>query len=114
MHFVSCRQTMSGCRADNHAAMLSNLCLMELTFQVAMRMETRADSEAVRGHSPCPTWTSRSKTECAVQPRCSIVVAAQKCEMRSFLRYATIDRKVPERIVIAGAKGSRGSTGRAV
>ena len=37
-HLVSCRQTMSGCRSLSQATALSTRCLMELTFQVAIRM----------------------------------------------------------------------------
>src|SRR5436309_10436701 len=38
MHLVSCRHTMSGRRSDSHFTMLSTRCLIELTFQLAMRM----------------------------------------------------------------------------
>src|SRR5215470_15012194 len=37
-HLVSCRTTMSGRRSASQAVRLSILCLMELTFQVAMRI----------------------------------------------------------------------------
>src|SRR6266852_6099879 len=41
MHLVSCRQTMSGRRSDSQFTMLSMRCLIELTFQLAMRMGRR-------------------------------------------------------------------------
>src|SRR5262249_38591856 len=37
-HFVSCRQTMSGCRASSQETSPSRRCLTELTFQVATSM----------------------------------------------------------------------------
>src|ERR1700722_11480495 len=37
MHLVSCRQTMSGLRSASQVRAESVRCLMELTFQVAMR-----------------------------------------------------------------------------
>ncbi len=37
-HLVSCRQTMSGSRSLSQATALSTRCLIELTFQVAIRM----------------------------------------------------------------------------
>src|SRR5215831_13570902 len=47
-HLVSCRQTMSGRRSESHAVKLSILCLMELMFQVAMRMTGEDGCETVR------------------------------------------------------------------
>src|ERR1700733_480779 len=41
-HFVSCRQTMSGLRSASHVRAESMRCLIELTFQVAMRTSRSA------------------------------------------------------------------------
>src|ERR1700687_1668980 len=49
MHLVSCRHTISGCRSDNHFTILSIRCLMELTFQLAMRMGRRSPVFKGRG-----------------------------------------------------------------
>src|ERR1700730_19348549 len=49
MHLVSCRHTISGCRSDNHFTILSIRCLMELTFQLAMRMGRRSPVFKDRG-----------------------------------------------------------------
>src|SRR6476661_10578881 len=45
-HFVSCRQTMSGSHSASQATAASRRCLIELTFQVAMRTVLEGEARA--------------------------------------------------------------------